>query len=63
MIKTKYPDIFNSRNVNNLHGWALSQKLPVNNSEWIEDTYHFNEDPMKSYNEESYEGYFAEVDV
>ena len=21
--------------VNNLHGWAMSQKLPVNNFEWI----------------------------
>ena len=29
--------------VNNLHGWAKSQKLPVNNFEWIEDTSQFNE--------------------
>ena len=24
--------------VNNLYGWAMSQKLPVNNSEWTKNT-------------------------
>ena len=32
---------------NNLHGWALSQKLPVNKFEWIKDTSQFNEDFIK----------------
>ena len=41
----------------------MSQKLPVNNFEWIEDTSQFNEDFIKKYNEESDEGYFLEVDV
>ena len=49
--------------VNNLHGWAMSQKLPVNNFEWIKDTSQFNKDFIKNYNEESDEGYFLEVDV
>ena len=49
--------------VSNLYGWAMSQKLPVNNFEWIEDTSQFNNDFIKSYNEESDEGYFLEVDV
>ena len=40
----------------------MSLKLPVNNSEWIEDTSQFNEDFIKNYNEESDEGYFSEVD-
>ena len=41
----------------------MSQKLPVNNFEWIEDTSPFNEDFIMNYNEESDEGYFLEVDV
>ena len=49
--------------INDLHVWAMSQKLPVNNFEWIEVTYQFNEDFVKNYNEESDEGYFFEVDV
>ena len=49
--------------VNNLYGWAMSQKLPVNNFEWIKDTSQFNEDFIKNYNEESDKGYFLEVDV
>ena len=49
--------------VNNLYGWVMQQKLPVNNFEWIEDTSQFNEDFIKNSNEESVEGYFLEVDV
>ena len=41
----------------------MSQKLPENNFEWIEDTSQFNEDFIKSYNAESNERYFLEVDV
>ena len=41
----------------------MSQKLPVNNFEWIKETSQFNEDFIKNYNEESDEGYFLEVDV
>ena len=41
----------------------MSQRLPVNNFEWIKDTSQFNKDFIKSYNEESDEAYFAEVHV
>ena len=41
----------------------MSQKLPVNKFEWIEDSSQFNEDIIKHYNEKSDEGYFLEVDV
>ena len=41
----------------------MSQKLPVNKFEWIEDTFQFNQYFIKNYNEESDEGYFLEVDV
>ena len=43
-----------------LYGWAMSQKLPVNNFEWTEETSQFNEDFIKNYNEENNEGYFLE---
>ena len=49
--------------VNNLYGWTISQKLPVNNFELIKDTSYFNEDFIKNYDEECDEGYFLEVDV
>ena len=29
--------------VNNLYGWAMSQKFPLNNFEWIKYTSQFNE--------------------
>ena len=43
--------------------WTMSQKLPVNNFKWIKDTYQFNKDFIKNYNEEINKGYFLEVDV
>ena len=49
--------------VNNLYGLAMSQKLAVNNIEWIEDTSEFNEDFIKNYNEESDGEYFLENNV
>ena len=48
---------------NNLYGWTMSQNLPVNNFDGIEDTFQFNEDFIKTYNEERNEGYFLEVDI
>ena len=41
----------------------MSQKLPVNDFEWIKDTSQFIEDFIKNYNEESDEGCFLEVGV
>ena len=41
----------------------MSQKLPINNFEWVKDTSQFNEDFIKNYNEKSDEGYFLEVDI
>ena len=48
---------------NNLYGWAMSQKLPVNNFKWIEDISKINEKFIKNYYENSKKGYILEVDV
>ena len=61
--KNKESSYLQYLDVNNLYGWAMLQKLPVNNFEWIKDTSQFNEDFIKNYNEESDEGYFLEVDI
>ena len=38
---------------NNLYGWALSQKLPVNGFKWVkqEELSNFNEDFINNYDE------------
>ena len=47
---------------NNLYGWAMSKKLPVNGFKWI-DSNEINEDFIKNYNENDSKGYILEVDV
>ena len=59
--KNKEKSYLNYWDINDLYGWAMSQKLPVNKFEWIEDTSQFSF--IKNYNEKSNEGYFLEVDV
>ena len=49
--------------INNLYGWAMSQKLPVNGFKWVENTSQFDEDFIESYDEESDEEHFRKVDV
>ena len=48
---------------NNLYGWAISQKLPVNNFKWVEDTSKVNEEFIKNYHENNKKGYILEVHV
>ena len=48
---------------NNLYGWAMSQKLPVDGFEWVEDLFQFKEDFKKNYDENSDKGDILEVDV
>ena len=47
---------------NNLYGWTMSQKLPVNGFKWI-DSNEINEEFIKKYNENNKKGYILEVDV
>ena len=49
---------------NNLYGWVMSQKLPVNDFKWVKkELLKFNEDFIKSYDENGNIGYFPEVDI
>ena len=44
--------------VNNLYGWTISKKLPVNGFEWVEELSQFNKDFITNYDEDSNKGYF-----
>ena len=59
--KNKEPSYLKYWDVNNLCEWAMSQNLPVNGSNWGENTSQFDEDFAKSYNEDSNERHFLEV--
>ena len=48
---------------NNLYGWAMSKKLPVNGFKWENDLSRFNENFIRNYNENSDVGYFLHVDI
>ena len=52
---------------NNLYGWAMSKKLPVNGFKWIDNSetaeHVINEKFIKNYNENDNKGYILEVDV
>ena len=48
---------------NNLCGWALSQKLPVDGFKLKQNISKFNEDFIKNYDEDSDKGYIFKIDV
>ena len=48
---------------NNLYGWAMSKKLPVNGFKWFDNEHVINEEFIKNYNENDKKGYILEVDV
>ena len=48
---------------NNLRGWAMSQRLPVNGFEQMQQLSEFLERFIKNYNENNNKGYILEVDV
>ena len=50
---------------NNLYGWAMSKKLPVNGFKWLDSNNinKVNEDFIKNYDENNDKGYILEVNV
>ena len=48
---------------NNLYGFAMSEPLPVNGFEWMEDLSKIDEDFIKNYDKDSDKGYILEVDI
>ena len=66
-IKNYDKDIISSYlmylDANNLYGWTVSQKLPVNCLKWAKNLSTFNEIFIRNYDENSYKGYFLEVDI
>ena len=51
---------------NNLYGWAMSKKLPVNGFKWfdtLETSNKINEDFIKNNDENNDKGYILKVDV
>ena len=47
---------------NNLYGWAMSKKLPVNEFKWTDNNI-INEEFIKNYNKNDKKGYILEVDI
>ena len=48
---------------NNLYGWAMSQKLPIDGFRWIRDTFIFDDEFIINYNEDSNKGHILEIDI
>ena len=48
---------------NNLYGLAMSQPLPIDGFEWMEDLSKIDEDFIKNYDENSDKGYILEADA
>ena len=48
---------------NNLYGWAMSQKLPVNGFKWAKYLSKFNEIFIRNFDENTNKGYFLKVNV
>ena len=63
MIKNTESSYLMYLDTNNLYGWAMSQKLPLNSFEWVEKLSQFNKGFIKNYDENSNKGYILEVDV
>ena len=61
--KTNEPSYIEYLDANNLNGWVMSQKLSPNDFTWVKNLFQFNESFIRNYDENSYMGYFLEVDI
>ena len=61
--KNKESSYIQYLDANNLYGWAMSQKLPVNGFKWINDVSEIDEELIRNYDENSDKGHILEVDV
>ena len=61
--KNKESSFLTYVDANNLYGWAMSRKLPVDGFKWVDDLSMFTEDFIKSYDEEGDVGYLLVVDI
>ena len=63
MIKKIESSYLTYLDANNLYGWAMSRKIPVNGFIWYNSYLSdFTEDFLKNDDENSDEGYFLELD-
>ena len=66
--KSKESSYVQYLDANDLYGWEMLQKLPVDDFEWVEDILIINEKLkkvikiIKNYDEESYIGHIFEAD-
>ena len=61
--KNKEASYIQYLDANNLYGWPMCQKLPVNGFKWVKDALKIDEEFIKNYNEDSDKGYIIEVDA
>ena len=61
--KNKESSFFIYDDANNLYGWSMCKKLPVDDFKWVDDLSIFTEDSIKNYDEESDIRYKFVVDV
>ena len=60
-VKNKESSYIQYLDGNNLYGWAMPQKLPVNSFKWLNN--EINEKFIKNYGKNSDKGYILEVDI
>ena len=59
--KSKESSYIQYLDANNFYGWAMSQKLTVDDFKWQKNILKFNKDFIKNYDEDRDKGYILEV--